>query len=490
MGLDVTAMREPQTDEEARAWTMFCIQYANDPLGWVLAVYPWSQKGTTLEKWPGPDDWQALILDEIGRQLRQGIALIRIAVAAAHGVGKSALLSWIIHWFESCHPRSMCKVTAGTRDQLNTTTWRELAKWQDLALNKWQFEWTQTRYTCKWKPNTWYASAIAWSENNPDAFAGTHEDIVMMVFDEASTIAKPIWGVAEGAFTTSGIFLAFGNPTDATGQFAECFGKSKHRWTTVQVDGRDSRVVKNQDLYQQWIEDWGIDSDYVRVRVRGLFPLEGSLSFISGGMITAANDRWKRFDTRDLPASTPLLMGVDIARQGPDQSVIVLRKGRYVHKEIFRYHEPDLMVMASKVAERIRALRPDIVFIDETGGYGAGVIDRLRQLGHSVVAVQFGSRADEEKQYANKRAEMWARMKDWIRQEGMLPEDNQLRTALETPGYGHEKKTDRLLLESKDSIRSRGGSSPDDADALAMTFAMRVPVKQDFDESSLEPDVV
>jgi hypothetical protein len=415
---------------------------------------------------------------------------VRIAVAAAHGVGKTALVSWIIHWFESCHPRSACKVTAGTRDQLNTTAWRELAKWQDLALNKWQFEWTQTRYSCRWKPATWFAAAIAWSENNPDAFAGTHEDVVMMIFDEASTIASVIWGVAEGAFTTSGIFLAFGNPTDATGEFAQCFGKKKHRWTTVNVDGRDSKVASNQELYRQWIEDYGEDDDYVRVRVRGLFPISGSICFIPPGTITAAQARWKAFDPREIVRSEPLLMGVDVARQGKDQSSVVFRRGRYVQKEIYRFSIPDLMELSSKIARLIVENKPDVVFVDETGGYGAGVIDRLRQIGHQVVAVQFGSRADEEKQYANKRAEMWFRMKEWIRQVGMLPDDNNLRSALETPGYGHERKTDRLLLESKDSIRSRGAASPDDADALAMTFAMRVPVKMDFNEMSLEPDVV
>lgn len=481
--------RPPQSQAEQAQWAAFVAQFEQDPLGWVLAVYPWGVKGGPLED-SVLDMWQAVVLNEIGEQLRAGVPLVRIAVAAAHGIGKSALLVWLIHWFESCYGKSMCKVTAGTRDQLSTTTWRELEKWRTMAMNHWQFEWTQTRYACKWKPNTWYASAIAWSENNAKAFAGTHEDMVMMVFDESSAIATPIWETAEGAFTTKGIWLAFGNPTDAEGRFFECFGRFAHRWTHINVDGRDSKNTKNRALYDEWIEDYGFDSDFVRVRVRGLFPIEGSVSFIPPIAVAGAVARYKEFDPRTIPSSIPLLMGVDVARQGKDETVIRFRKGRYVSDQVFRYHIADSMQIASLCAEKIRFFKPDVVFIDETGGYGAGVIDRLRQLNHSCVGVQFGSRADEERQFANKRAEMWARMKEWVMREACIPNDEKLRESLITPGYGHEKKTERLLLENKDNIRKRGGSSPDDADALAMTFAHRVPVKMLDDEMSLEPDVV
>lgn len=481
--------RAPETDAEQSQWAAFVGQFKQDPLGWALAVYPWGQKGTILEG-RRLDVWQAMILDEIGQQLRAGVPLIRIAVAAAHGIGKTVLMVILIHWFESCYGRSMCKATAGTRDQLSTTLWRELEKWRQLAMNWWQFEWTQTQYKCVWAPNTWYASAIAWSENNAKAFAGTHEDKVMMVFDEASAIATSIWETTEGAFTTGGIWLAFGNPTDAAGRFFECFGRFAHRWTHINVDGRDSVNTTNRELYEEWIQDYGIDSDFVRVRVRGLFPLEGSVSFIPPAYVRSAQVRWNDYDPRQIPSSIPLLMGIDVARQGKDQTVIRLRKGRYVHPDVFRYNIADSMQIASIVAEKIRHYRPDVVFIDETGGYGAGVIDRLRQLGHAVVGVQFGSRADEEKQFANKRAEMWARMKEWVMREAVLPPEEHLAESLITPGYGHEKKTERLLLESKDSIRKRGASSPDDGDALAMTFAHRVPVKMLDDEQSLEPEFV
>jgi len=480
---------EPRTEADASAWANFVAQYACDPLGFVCAVFPWGVPGTQLEDESGPDSWQALVLDEIGKQLRAGIQTIRIAVASGHGIGKTALMSWITIWFQSCYPRNKERVTAGTLAQLKSATWRELAKWKELAANRWQFEWTAEKFSCKWQPETWYAEAVAWSEHNPQAFAGLHEEIVMVQFDEASTIASAIWEVTEGAFTTRGIFLAFGNPSDPDGAFADCFGKNAKYWTLLRVDSRDSRKA-NKEWIEKTIEQWGIDSDYVRVRVLGLFPLHGGLSFISPQMITKAVERHKAFDAKEIPRSIPLLMGVDVARQGADQSVVRLRKGRYVLPEVYRYRIPDMMQIASHVAALIRTHEPDVVYIDETGGYGAGVIDRLRQLGFVVIGVQFGAAADEAKKYTNRRAEIWSRMRDWLRNEGMLPDDLQLRISLETLGYGYDTRTDRLKMESKDDVRARGGNSPDDGDALAMTFTELVPVKMMDEGISFEPEVV
>lgn len=484
------AWPEPKTDADIVAWSNFIAKYAEDPLGFVLAAYPWGESGTTLANETGPDTWQVVILDEIGKQLRAGVQTVKIAVASGHGSGKSTLMSWLTHWFQTCYPNNKARVTAGTMPQLMSTTWREVAKWWELAINKWQFKWTATKYICTYAPNTWYSEAIAWSEHNSQAFAGAHEEMVMIQFDEASAIADSIWDVIDaGAFTTRGIWLCFGNPSEADGRFAECFGKSKHRWTTLHVDARDAKKA-NKEKQQEMIADWGIDSDYVRVRILGLFPLHGSIGFITSAQVTMCHARHKLIRPGDIPGSVPLLMGVDVARQGSDQSVIRLRKGRYVLPQVYRYRIPDLMKLASLVAQHIREHEPDVVYVDASGGYGAGVVDRLRQLGFSIVGIEFGSSADEDKKFLNKRAEIWSRMRDWMRTEGCLPEDDQLRTALECPAYGYDSRTERLKLESKKDIKARGGASPDDADALAMTFSMLVPVKMLDAEMSWEPDVV
>lgn len=482
------AMPEPRTEAEIVTFAETMAEFRYDPLGFVLTMWPWLVEGTDLETEDGPDVWQVIVLKEIGDQLTAGVQTVRIAVASGHGVGKSALIAWLNIWLQTCYPRNKARVTASTENQLSSITWREIAKWHDISRHRWQFEWTATRLTCVWKPETWYAEAMPWSEKNPQAFAGLHEEIVMVTFDEASTIAPGIWDVIEGAFTTRGIFIAFGNPSEATGRFAECFGKSKHRWTTLHVDAREAKKT-NKELHAQWIADHGITSDFVRVRVLGLFPLGQSVSFIAPGEIQAAIDRAKGFDIKSIPSSVPLCMGIDVARSGADQSVFVFRKGRFVAPYIYKFRINDLMMLSSKAAEMIRLHEPDIIFVDSTG-LGAGVLDRLRQLGFSAIEVHAGSKPNDEKLYRNKRAEMWARTKIWLKEGGVLPDDPDMRTALETPGYSFSAANEKLQIESKDSIRSRGASSPDCADALGLTFCQAVPVKMYDSEQSLEPDVV
>jgi hypothetical protein len=256
----------------------------------------------------------------------------------------------------------------------------------------------------------------------------------------------------------------------------------------MHVDARDARKA-NKELFNQWIEDYGINSDFVRVRVLGLFPIGASVSFIAPADISNSIARNAGFDFRSLPHSVPTIMGIDVARSGSDQSVFIFRKGRWVSPQIYRYDEPDLMRLASYAAEKIRFHEPDLVMVDEVG-IGAGVLDRLRQLGFAAIGVHAGARPDELKLYRNKRAELWARMKTWMKEGGIIPNDVGLRTALEIPGYSFTDANEKLLLESKESIKARGARSPDEADAVALTFAMAVPVKIQDQEYNLEPEVV
>ena len=238
--------------------------YFNDPVGYVRTILR-----------ADPDEWQADVLRDIATNQR-------VAVASGHGIGKTAEIAWIIHWFISTRPDPQIVVTANTKNQLDSKTWRELAKWNKQALNADIFEHSATKFFLKDSPDTWFASAIPWTEHNSEAFAGTHEEHVLVLFDEASNIAQPIWDVVEGAMTTTGAkWVAFGNPTRNTGAFRECFGKFRHRWVCRQIDSRTAKMVDSKQV-QQWIDDYGEDSDFVRVRVRGEFPRAGSNQFISG----------------------------------------------------------------------------------------------------------------------------------------------------------------------------------------------------------------
>jgi hypothetical protein len=172
-------------------------------------------------------------------------------------------------------------------------------------------------------------------------------------------------------------------------------------------------------------------------------------------------------------------MGVDIARHGADQSVIRFRRGLDARSiPALKFHIPDLMLVASRIIEQVNAHDPDAVFVDATG-IGWGVCDRLAQLGCSrAVGINFGGRAERTDggeaaaRYANKRAEMWGFMKDWLR-SGCLPDDADLVADLGNVEYGYDG-SDALLLERKDDMRRRGLASPDDGDALALTFAYPV----------------
>lgn len=477
-----------QTDHEKRL-VEAVLGFFNDPLGFVLFALPWGKPGTELENEDGPDTWQTKVLELLGMALRRegvwaklAMAAVRMAVASGHGIGKTALVSWIIIWFISTRPNPQIVVTANTGNQLKTKTWRELAKWHKLCVNAHWFTWSATQFKLKDRPETWFATAVPWSEHNSSAFAGTHAAHVLMVFDEASEIADPIWETAEGALTTGAldgnttIWLAFGNPTVNTGRFRQCWTKFRKRWITMQVDSRTAKKA-DKNLIAEWLEDWGEDSDFFRVRVRGMFPRTGPRQFIGNDIVEAAQAR--KIEDRHIPSSTPRLMGVDVARQGSGQTVILRRRGRKVEKEITKLRIPDLMQVAARVAVAINEWDPDIVFVDAVG-MGAGVFDRLIQLGYTnVVAVYSGDQkalAQPEVHY-NARIEMWDRMKEWLK-SGSLPEDKELYEDLIGPELHYDLKM-RMRLETKEDMQKRGLPSPDTADALALTFSHPIPLKRD-----------
>jgi len=460
------------------------MSFSHRPLDAVTAWYHWGEGD--LEGFDGPDKWQQRVLARIQRRLQQGVSPIRIGARAGHGVGKSAMIAWLIHWFASTRPNPQIVVTANTKNQLDTKTWRELARWKPRVINGDWFEWSATRYKLKGCEDTWYASAIPWSKHNPQAFAGTHERHVMVILDEASEIAPEIWETIEGALTTQGaIMVACGNASSTSGKFADIWGRLKKYWDTFQIDGREA-MMTDKNLIDQWAETYGEDSDFFRVRVKGMPPKQGAKSLISREKALEAQAR----DIKDshVNPSAPLIMGVDIARQGGCDNVILLRKGPKVSKDMRIFQERDLMKTAGIIAHQINTYRPDVCFIDAVG-MGAGVLDRLIQMGHDcVVGVHAGDSPDEKEVFFNRRIEMWYRMAEWI-PTADLPQNDRLIDELTAPEFYFDAKS-KMRLESKDEMERRGVPSPDIADALALTFAYAVPVRQQDDHALVEPEVV
>ena len=477
-------MPETRLNKLDQEWLLdAAILYAKCPLGWVYEAFPWGEAGGELENEDGPDDWQKDILSDLGDGLITVSEAINIAIASGHGIGKSALVAWIILWAMSTMEDTRGVVTANTDTQLRTKTWPELGKWYRLCAWKSWFHYHATSISSidPEHEKTWRVDMVPWSENNTEAFAGLHNQgkRIIVVFDEASAIADLIWETTEGALTdknTEIIWFCAGNPTRNTGRFRECFGRFKHRWLTKQIDSRSVRIT-NKEQIDKWIQDYGADSDFVRVRVKGEFPRAGSMQFIPSDLVDVARKRQPEASVQD-----PFVMGVDVARFGDDESVIALRRGRdavSVKWTILR--GVDTMTLAARIVEISNQHKPDAIFVD-AGGVGGGVVDRLRMLRQPVIEVQFGGSADKAQDtasgtiiYANKRAEMWGVMKDWLR-GGSVPDDPDLAAQLIGIEYGYTTLDgkDAILLEKKKDMKKRGLSSPDRADALALTFAFPV----------------
>lgn len=448
------------------------------PYDFVKYSFPWG-KGE-LANHAGPEEWQKEILKEIQVKLESGLIgtyeAIQIAVSSGHGVGKSALVAWMILWSLSTFEDTKGVVTANTETQLKTKTWAELSKWYNLFIAKHWFEFTATAIYSKYpgRDKTWRFDMIAWSEHKTEAFAGMHNKgkRIVVIFDESSAIPDKIWEVTEGALTDEGtqiLWLVFGNPTRNIGRFHSCFNILRHRWKHIQVDSREVSIT-NKEQINQWIADYGEDSDFVRVRVRGVFPRASEHQFISTDVVELARGKHLREDQFNFAA---VIIGVDRAWSG-DETKIYLRQGLMSKRlATFNKGEDDFLV-AGHLARYEDEYKADAVFIDF--GYGTGLYSAGKQLGRNWQLVNFGSEPIERK-YLNKRMEMWGLLKEWLIGGGSIIDDQDLVNDLVGPEV-YEVQTGanagRLKMESKEDMKARGIPSPDDADALALTFAYPV----------------
>ena len=457
-------------------------RYSSDPLGFVLWAFPWGEPGE-LENASGPEPWQRKFLIELGSGVITCEEAVRLARTSGHGIGKSALVSWIILWAISTFEDTKGVVTANTETQLKTKTWVELAKWYRLFIGRELFNMTATALFASDPEHqrTWRIDMVPWSERNTEAFAGLHNKgkRIILIYDEASAIPDVIWEVSEGALTdedTQIIWSVFGNPTRNKGRFRECFygGKFAHRWNSAAVDSRDVSIT-NKEQIERWIEDYGEDHDFVRVRVRGVFPRVDATSFIGYEIAKAATER-----EVEPQIAFPVVVGVDVARFGDDCSVIYFRRGRDGKTIAPRvYRGIDTMTLATHVMVEASRVGASFIFVDE-GGVGGGVVDRLQQLRVPVVGINFANKPDNINhetgvKYANKRSEIWGGMREWLK-KGTIPEvvagiEHSFIDELVAPNYGMNKR-DEIQLEGKNEMRRRNVQSPNVADALALTFAL------------------
>jgi hypothetical protein len=474
----------PATNAQERLQDAVADCYA-DPLAFVLMAYPWGEPGP-LEKYAGPDSWQRDFLRELGAEVKRNrfnghnpVSPVRRAVASGHGIGKSVMVAWLVDWIMSTRPHAQGTVTANTFTQLETKTWAGIQYWTRLCITADWFEVGATRMWAKSFKDSWFVSPQSCREENSEAFAGQHaaRSTSFYIFDEDSAISDTVHEVAEGGLTDGEpmIFL-FGNPTRNTGHFHRaCFGAGRDRWHGMSVDSRTSAFT-NKAQIDEWIRDYGEESDFVRVRVKGQAPLTSELQFIGYDLIQNAQKRHL-----SAPLGMPLVCGVDVSDGGDAWNVIRFRKGsdsrtlkpiRLPGEAVRVGREIMLAKLADVLSTEFDGERVAAMFVDSA--FGAPYVERLRNMGFkNVYEIRFGAESPDS-HCANMRAFMWSRMREWLRAACIDPGDERLAQDFAGPGYKINAH-DKLVLESKEDMAKRGVASPDDADALALTFAAQVP---------------
>jgi hypothetical protein len=449
------------------------VEVRSDPEAFVDRMFDWENEPELSGK--SPEKWQRAVLQAI----RDGLPLnkaVRIAVASGHGVGKTALTSWICLWAMATCRDCRGILTASNEAQLSTRNRAELRKWFRLFRGHAFFELTATALISAdlAHEQTWRLDLLPWNEHRPEAFAGLHNQgkRILVVMDEASVIPPIIWQTLEPVMTdisTEIIWCAFGNPLHSVGPFRECFGRFSHRWTGFHVDARDVHISDKEQI-KEWSADHTEDSYFFLTRVRGEFPTASALQFISNDLVEQAMVRELVRAPND-----PLVLGVDVARFGDDCSVIYARKGmdaRSILPMVYRGISSDRL--EDQILDFCSQNRVEVIFIDGAG-VGGAVVDHLAHRHNLPVEdIQFGGRTvrGDAVKYAQRRSEMWGSMRDALKYLA-IPRSSELRDQLIGPEYDYNLRGE-LQLEKKSDMKKRGLASPDIADALALTFARPV----------------
>jgi phage terminase large subunit len=413
-------------------------------------------------------------------QLKAAGAAQRLALVGSKGVGKTALLAWLIWWFLFTRLDANIAITSISGDNLRDGLHKELALWYARApILRATFDLQQTRITSRERPLTWWASFRTWSKTadaqaQAETLAGLHADAMMFVLDEAGSIPQAVAVTAEAALASGRdckLVLA-GNPTSPDGPLYRAAVIDRKHWHVTKVSGdpadpKRSSLV-NRAWAQQQIDAYGRDNPWVQVNVLGEFPPAAMNALLGLEEVERAMRRTLR---PDMYAWAQKRLGVDVARYGDDRTVIFPRQGLASFRPRVLRHDRGSAVsvdIATSVITAKTKWGSELEVFDATGGWAAGAVDVMRASGYTPLDVQFAAPALDPR-YANRRAEMWFTLSEWIKGGGALPNMPELLAELTAPTYVFNRG--RLQLEPKESVKARIGRSPDLADALALTFA-------------------
>lgn len=413
----------------------------------------------------------------------------RIAFQACVGPGKSAVLSWCGWWFLAVqgdtgeHPSGL--VTAVTGENLRGNLWKEYSKWQQRSPYLTQeFTWTTKAIFSNSYPGTWRIEARSWpkkadTEQQGQTFSGLHAKYVLVQVDEAGNIPTPVLRAGEQALSRCvfGKLEIAGNPTSLEGMLYAAATQLRHLWVIIRVTGdpNDPNAWVNSprvgDQPRQWaqeqIDTYGRDNPWIKTQVLGLFPPASINALFEIEELEAAIQRKYRPEEYEWHQKR---LGVDVARFGDDRTVLFPRQGLVAFKpKVMR--NARTTDIAARVARMFYGwgLGDALVFVDDTGHWGHGVIDQLDVAGIPYLPLVYHAKANHPR-YKNRRAEMYIEGSKWLKRGGKLPDDRELIGEMTAITYTFDQGA--FVIEPKDQIKARLGRSPDKADALMQTFAI------------------
>lgn len=408
-----------------------------------------------------PDEWQTAALLNLEHH-------DRLSIRAGHGVGKTAIEAWAALWFIVTHHPCKIPVTANSQDQLKDVVWAEIGVWQrrmPQALRD-EIEFGAERIYLKAAPESFIAARTA-SRDNPEALQGFHAPNLLFIIEEASGIDDIVFEVAQGALSTPGAkVLMCGNPTRTTGFFYDTHHSLRERWKTMRVNSED--VPRARGHIEDIIAKYGRDSNAYRVRVLGEFPNTEDDAIIPLHLCEAALVRQVK-TTAFYP-----IWGMDVARFGSDRTSLAKRQGNTLLAPVKSWRGKDTMQTVGLIMEEWRITdhddRPREILVDVIG-LGAGVVDRLAELGLPVRGINVAESASVSDRFVRLRDELWFKCRDFlIAQDSKLPDDPALIAELTAPKYTLTSGG-KIAVERKDDLKKRGLPSPDLADAFVLTFA-------------------
>lgn len=412
-----------------------------------------------------PEPWQ----DEALRRI--AIGKKRIAVRSGHGVGKTFLEAVVIFWFGVCFRDAKIPTTAPSAHQLHDLLWGELGIVKNKMMERLpdiasQIDIRNDEVLFRFSGSRAYARTSR--KENPDALQGFHAKHLLFVIDEASGVEEKVFEVAQGALSTEGaMVLMCGNPTRTSGYFHRAHTTARDRWSTMKVGCAQSSRVSAE--YVSGMEkDYGVDSNVYRVRVLGDFPAASDDAVIPLDWVEAAVMR----DIIAPPVKS--IWGLDVARFGDDSSSLCKRRGTVILEPLKTWRNKDTMqtsgIVKAEWDNTPADQRPAEIMVDVIG-IGAGVCDRLKEMGLPARGVNVAEQPSALLRFSRLRDELWWKGREWFEGRACrIPNDNALIGDL--CGITFKMlSTGKIEVESKADMKKRGLKSPDRADAFCLTLA-------------------